>query len=74
MYYIGNDDRYAKLAYSYALKFGVAFSRELQVLMVGAENTGKTCLIASLLGEKFIEQQKTTEGADTDVFKIYCEN
>ena len=74
MYYIGNDDRYAKLAYSYALKFGVAFSRELQVLMVGAENTGKTCLIASFLGEKFIEQQKPTEGADTEVCKIYCEN
>ena len=74
MYYIGNDDRYAKLAYSYALKFGVAFSRELQVLMVGAENTGKTCLIASFLGEKFIELQKPTEGADTEVCKIYCEN
>ena len=50
------------------------FSRELQVLMVGAENTGKTCLIASFLGEKFIEQQKPTLGADTEVCKIYCEN
>ena len=42
--------------------------------MVGAENTGKTCLIASFLGEEFIEQQKPTEGADTKVCKIYCEN
>ena len=50
------------------------FSRELQVLMVGAENTGKTCLIASFLGEKFIEQQEATEEIDTEVCKIYCKN
>ena len=74
MYCIGNDDRFINLAYSFALKFGMDFSQELQVLMVGAENTGKTCLIASFLGEKFIEQQKPTEGADTKVCKIYCEN
>ena len=50
------------------------FSQELQVLMVGAENTGKTCLIASFLGEKFIRQQKPTKGVDTEVCKIYCKN
>ena len=42
--------------------------------MVGSENTGKTCLIASYLGEEFVEQQKATAGADTEVCKIYCEN
>ena len=63
-----------KLAYSYALKFGVAYSRELQILMVGSENSGKSCLITSFLGEAFIEGQIATTGADTEVCKIYCKN
>jgi len=42
------------------------------VLLVGAENTGKTCLVASFLGEEFVEGQAATEGADVDVCKIYC--
>ena len=63
-----------KLAYSYALKFGMAISQELQILMVGAENSGKSCLIASFLGEAYIEGQIATDGADTEVFKIYCKN
>ena len=70
----GNDDRNMQLAYAIALKFGKALSRELQVLMVGAENSGKSCLIASYLGEAFIEGQKATDGADTEVCKIYCKN
>ena len=63
-----------QLAYAISLKFGKALSRELQVLMVGAENSGKSCLIASFLGEVFIEGQKATDGADTEVCKIYCKN
>ena len=63
-----------KLAYSYALKFGVACSRELQILMVGSENSGKSCLITSFLGEAFIEGQIATNGAETEVCKIYCKN
>ena len=63
-----------KLAYSYALKFGVGYSRELQILMVGSENSGKSCLITSFLGEAFIEGQITTNGAETEVCKIYCKN
>ena len=63
-----------KLAYSYALKFGVAYSQELQILMVGSENSGKSCLITSFLGEAFIEGQIATNGADTEVCKIYCKN
>ena len=42
------------------------------MLLVGAENTGKTCLVASFLGEGFVEGQAATEGADVDVCKIYC--
>ena len=60
------------MAYSLAIKQGQAQSRDLQVLLVGAENTGKTCLVASFLGEEFVEGQAATEGADVDVCKIYC--
>lgn len=63
-----------KLAFAFALKYGTALSRELQVLMIGAEKTGKSCLISSFLGEAFIEGQNATEGADTEVCKIYCKN
>ncbi|XP_065905825.1 uncharacterized protein [Dysidea avara] len=61
-----------KMAYSLAIKQGQAQSRDLQVLLVGTENTGKTCLVASFLGEEFVEGQAATEGADVDVCKIYC--
>ena len=59
-------------AYSFALKFGEALCRELQILMVGAENTGKSSLIASFLGEGFIEGKPATSGAETEVCKIHC--
>ena len=57
-----------------ALKEGKTQSRDLQVLLIGAENTGKTCLVSSFLGEKFIEGQAATEGVDMDVCKIFCKN
>ena len=60
------------MAYALAMKEGLAESRDLQVLLVGAENTGKTCLISSFLGEEFVEEQKATDGADVEVCKIYC--
>ena len=63
-----------KQAYSYALKFGEALCRELQILMVGAEYTGKSSLIASFLGEDFIEDKPATSGAETEVCKIHCKN
>ena len=56
------------------MKEGEAESRDLQVLLVGAENTGKTCLISSFLGEEFVEGQSATEGADVLVFKIYSKD
>ena len=62
------------MAYSLAMKEGEAESRDLQVLLIGAENTGKTCLISSFLGEEFIEGQSTTEGVDVEVCKIYSKN
>ena len=57
-----------------ALKEGKAQSRDLQVLLIGAENSGKSCLISSFLDEKFIEGQAATEGVDTEVCKIFCKN
>ena len=60
------------MAYMMAMKEGLAESRDLQVLLVGAENTGKTCLISSFLGEEFVEEQSSTKGADVEVCKIYC--
>ncbi|XP_065884645.1 uncharacterized protein [Dysidea avara] len=68
-----NDDT-IKMAYSLAMKQGVAESRDLQVLLVGAENTGKTCLISSFLGEQFVEGQAATEAVEVDVCKIYCKD
>ena len=55
-----------------AMKEGQAESRDLQVLLVGEENTGKTCLVSSFLGEDFVEGQDATKGADIEVCKIYC--
>ena len=62
------------MAYSLAMKEGEAESRDLQVLLVGSENTGKTSLISSFLGEKFVEGQSATEGAEVEVCKIYSKN
>ena len=68
------NDKNMELAFSYALKFGKALCRELQILMVGAEYTGKSSLITSFLGEDFIEDKPATDGADTEVCRIYCKN
>ena len=68
-----NDDN-IKMAYSMAMTEGQAESRDLQVLLVGAENIGKSCLISSFLGEKFVEGQSATEGAEVEVCKIYSKD
>ena len=62
------------MAYSLAMKEGEAEPRDLQVLLVGAENTGKTSLISSFLGEEFVEGKSATEGAEVEVCKIYSKN
>ena len=69
-----SNDEDIKMTYSLAMKEGVAQSRDLQVLLVGAENTGKTCLISSFLGEEFVEGQVATESVEMDVCKIYCKD
>ena len=66
------DDDHIKKAYSLAMKQGLDQSMNFQLLLVGAENTGKTSLISSLLREEFVERQSATKGVDVEVCKIYC--
>ena len=63
-----------KIAYSLALRKGEAELKDLQVQLVGAENTGKTSLISSFLNEEFVEERTATTGADVEVYKISSKN
>ena len=57
------------------MKEGLDQSRNFHLLLVGAENTGKTSLIGSFLGEEFVEgQSAATQGTDIEVCKVYCRN
>ena len=58
-------------ALSFALKDGLANSSSTTIYILGQQNAGKTCLVASLLGDKF-EEQIATQGADVDVCKIFA--
>ena len=60
------------LAYQLALKQGTAFPRDLAVLLIGTENTGKTSLISTFLGEQFVENQSATDGAEMQICKVYA--
>ena len=62
------------MAYLLAMKEGLDQSRNFQLLLVGGENTGKTSLISSFLGEEFVERRPPTKGADIEVCKVFCEN
>ena len=57
-------------ALSLALKDGLANSSSVTIYILGQQNAGKTCLVASLLGDKF-EEQIATQVADVDVCKIF---
>ena len=56
------------------MKQGLDHSKNFQLLLVGANNSGKTSLISSFLGEKFVEGQSTTKGIDVQVCKVYCKD
>ena len=58
-------------ALSLALKDGVASSSSVTIYILGQEKAGKTCLVASLLGNKF-EEQNATHGANVDVCKVFA--
>ena len=56
------------------MKEGLDQSKNFQLLLVGAEKTGKTSLISSFLGEEFVEEQLSTKGADVEVCKVYSKD
>ena len=58
-------------ALSLALKDGEANASSVTIYVLGQQNSGKTCLIGSLLGDEF-EERAATQGADVDVFKIFA--
>ena len=50
-------------------------SRNFHLLLVGAENTGKTSLVSSFLREKFVEEKSATKGADdVEVCINHCQD
>ena len=53
------------------MKQGLDQSTNLQLVLIGAENTGKTSLISSFLGEQFVEGQLATKGIDIEVCRVY---
>ena len=62
------------MTYSLAMK-ELVLPRDLQILLVGAENSGKTCLVSTFLNEKFVEGQPATEGIEVvKVYKTYSKN
>ena len=69
-----NSDNNIKKAYSQAMKLGIDKSRNFQLMLVGAENTGKTSLISSFLLQKFVDEQPPTKGVDVEVCKVYCKD
>ena len=68
------NDELIKKAFSLTMKQGLDQSRNFQLMLVGAENTGKTSLISSFLEEDFVERQSATEGIDVAVCKVYCKD
>ena len=58
-------------ALSLALRDGVANPSSVTIYVLGQECSGKSCLVGSLLGDKF-EERIATQGADIDVCKIFA--
>ena len=58
-------------AYSLALSEGEAQSSSVSIYVLGQQSAGKTCLVASLLGDKF-EENAATQGADLEVCTIFA--
>ena len=62
-----------KKAYSRALRHGKAKSSSLRLLVFGPENSGKTCLVATLFEEDF-QENAATQGAEVKIGTIYAAN
>ena len=57
-------------AFELAMHDGVAKSNFFRLCIFGPENSGKTCLIATLFGEAF-QQNEATQGADVHIGTIF---
>ena len=69
--YAGKKKEEMEQALSLALKDGEANSSSVTIYVLGQQNSGKSCLIASLLGDEF-EEKISTKGADIDVCQIFA--
>ena len=65
------DKEQIQQALSQALRDGVAKPSSVTIYVLGQECSGKSCLVASLLGDKF-EERTATQGTDVDVCKIFA--
>ena len=68
-----DDDSKERDAYALALQEGKASPFSTRILIVGPENSGKTCLVESLLGGDF-KSYSATQGADITVCKFFATN
>ena len=59
-------EKIEKIAYSLALRDGKATGLGIKLLLVGAENVGKSCVAATLIGDPF-KESSATEGADVEI-------
>ena len=55
------------------MKNGMAKSATFRLLVFGPENSGKTCLIATMFDESF-QENSATQGADVHICTIYAAN
>ena len=71
--FTGADDNEEEMqqAYTRALREGKAQSSSVSIYVLGQQSAGKTCLVASLLGDTF-EENLATQGADLKVCTIFA--
>ncbi|XP_065894341.1 uncharacterized protein [Dysidea avara] len=60
-------------AYAMALAKGEANPSSVSIYVLGQEKAGKSCLVSTLLGDKF-EERIATRGADVDVCTVFASN
>ena len=59
-------EKIEKISYSLALQEGKTTALGIKLLLFGAENVGKSCVAATLVGDPFKESD-ATEGADVEI-------
>ena len=62
-----------ELAYRVAIAKGMVNPSSFSIYVLGQENAGKTCLVATLLGDDF-KDNPATHGADIEVCTIHASN